>query len=253
MTAGRRWRRVEQADESTLPPLTASSPEELMVLLRAIKKWSGRTAAKIAAFTDLPRSTAYHLADPKIVSLPRSQHTVEEFCRGCGLSRQKTDQVTAIWRKLHDPIDDQVTDYVIDAEVVAEPPGRTLEVREAMLRPTVIRAATPPVVVASGPADQLTVNRHSELTANRHSETNSSIQISDVQGNVTINFSPRDDDPIDPLSFLDVDERRMLSDIARSHNLTPRDTVGMLIRQAYSAHRATRPRGGPSMSGVRVG
>ncbi|GAA1652601.1 hypothetical protein [Nocardia ninae] len=80
--------------------LAAETPTEFIALLRRIQKASGLTPGQVAAYTGIPRSTAYHFISPKNTALPSNGAQVEAFLRGCRLSEDQIQAVLRIWTKL---------------------------------------------------------------------------------------------------------------------------------------------------------
>ncbi|MFC6010159.1 hypothetical protein [Nocardia lasii] len=68
-----------------------------MAMLRRIHEVSGLTAGQIAAFSGLPRSTAYRFIDRKNNTLPKNRTQVEAFLKACRVSRGNITRMLVLW------------------------------------------------------------------------------------------------------------------------------------------------------------
>jgi hypothetical protein len=87
--------------------IVATNPQEFAALLRLLQVRSGLTAAKIANFVGMPRSTAYALISKDRTTLPARGQMVADFVRGCGLPPDKAAVVMTLWGRLNEakPLD----------------------------------------------------------------------------------------------------------------------------------------------------
>ncbi|WP_280220667.1 hypothetical protein [Nocardia neocaledoniensis] len=88
----------------TIPPTTAhedpadqAAAAAYMAMLRRIHEVSGLTAGQIAAFSGLPRSTAYRFIDRRNTTLPKNRDQVEAFLKACRCSRASITRMLALW------------------------------------------------------------------------------------------------------------------------------------------------------------
>ncbi|MGW5703853.1 hypothetical protein [Amycolatopsis japonica] len=95
----------------------AGSVEEFMRMLRGIRAASGRTAGKVASYSGLPRSTAYHFDSPKNTTLPRDREQVEKFVRACKLNPLQVARVLWLWDQLAEKTPAEIE--FVDAELVS--------------------------------------------------------------------------------------------------------------------------------------
>ena len=106
--------------------LVADAEGEFLALLRELQLGSGRTAGRIAAYSNgvLPRSTAYRFVSEKNRAMPQDRAQVKAFAEGCKLTPQGVNRVLQLWERLTDNVaparqaDNLVQDDVVDAELV---------------------------------------------------------------------------------------------------------------------------------------
>lgn len=68
-----------------------------MAMLRRIHELSGLTAGQIAAYSGLPRSTAYRFIDRKNNTLPKNRDQVEAFLNACRVPQRNIDRLLELW------------------------------------------------------------------------------------------------------------------------------------------------------------
>ncbi|MBF6150290.1 hypothetical protein [Nocardia nova] len=111
--------------------------KDFMAALRYVQQKSGRTAGQVAAFGNLPRSTAYRFVDPRNTTLPKYRHQLASFLHGCRLLPSAADVILQRWDNLtgnsSDPAPDEDSEFLFP--IVVPMPGATeapdLVVREA--------------------------------------------------------------------------------------------------------------------------
>ncbi|WP_040713265.1 hypothetical protein [Nocardia takedensis] len=86
-------------------PTDVRDAAAFMEMMRDIQQWSGLTGGQIAAYADLPRSTAYRFLNKDNVTLPKSREQVERFVTVCRLTGSQVVAVLAIWDRLAETAD----------------------------------------------------------------------------------------------------------------------------------------------------
>lgn len=77
-----------------------ASTAEFLALLREMAQQSTRSKGQIAAFADIPRSTAYSFMSPSNTALPSNPDQVRKYAKACGLEEPQIEQLMRSWKRL---------------------------------------------------------------------------------------------------------------------------------------------------------
>lgn len=76
------------------------STAEFLSLLRQMAQQSPRSKGQIAAFSGIPRSTAYSFMSPANTALPSNPDQVRAYAQACGLTAAGIEQLMRSWKQL---------------------------------------------------------------------------------------------------------------------------------------------------------
>lgn len=77
-----------------------ASTAEFLSLLRQMAEKSPRSKGQIAAFSDIPRSTAYSFMSSTNTALPSNPDQVRKYAKACGLDEPQIEQLMRSWKRL---------------------------------------------------------------------------------------------------------------------------------------------------------
>ncbi|MET8797350.1 hypothetical protein ABZV91_13050 [Nocardia sp. NPDC004568] len=90
-----------------------ASTAEFLALLRQMAQQSPRSKGQIAAFSEIPRSTAYSFMSPTNTALPSNPDQVRKYAKACGLDEPQVEQLMRWWKRL-----DTIRSRSVDAETL---------------------------------------------------------------------------------------------------------------------------------------
>lgn len=85
------------ADNATTDDEAAAA---FMAMLRRIHETSGLTAGQVAAFSGLPRSTAYRFISKQNNSLPKNRNQVQAFLDACRVPERSATTILSMWDEI---------------------------------------------------------------------------------------------------------------------------------------------------------
>ncbi|MFI6309907.1 hypothetical protein ACIBEK_07225 [Nocardia fusca] len=102
-----------------------ASTAEFLALLRQMAQQSTRSKGQIAAFADIPRSTAYNFMSPANTALPSNPDQVRKYAKACGLEEPQIEQLMRSWKRLDTTRSRSATAEILHPTPLAPEEGTT--------------------------------------------------------------------------------------------------------------------------------
>ncbi|MGW5455897.1 hypothetical protein [Nocardia sp. NPDC003979] len=106
-----------------------------MAMLRRIHETSGLTAGQVAAFSGLPRSTAYRFINKQNNSLPKNRNQVQAFLDACRVPERSAATILGMWDEIRINGGGRDKSHILievppDADAESSPPSPTTTLHE---------------------------------------------------------------------------------------------------------------------------